>query len=91
MKKTIISALVLSSSFAFAEAPVTDEQKLGYTFGSMVGGQLSNAVKDLDIDAFTAGFNAAYTGNEPELSREDMAGIFLAFQQEQIELQQREQ
>lgn len=91
MKKTIISAFVLSSSLALADAPVTDEEKLGYTFGNMVGSQLGQAIKELDIDAFTAGFNAAYSGSEPELSQEEMAGIFQAFQQEQIAQQQREQ
>ena len=91
MKKTIIAAFALSSSIALAYTPASDEQKLGYTFGTMVGTQLSQGVKDLDIEAFKEGFNAAYAGQDPVLTQEEMAGIFQAFQQQQIAKQQREQ
>lgn len=92
MKKTLISALILSSSLAFAYTPETEEQKLGYTFGFMVGEQLTQVIEDLDIEAFTEGFNTTYKGEEEQLlTQEEMQTIFQTFQEQQIELQQREQ
>jgi len=89
MKKTIIAALTLSTSLAFAAdttfTPETESQKLGYTFGTMVGSQLSQGVENLDIDSFMKGFSSAYKGQEPALSQEELKGIFQAFQQQKME------
>ncbi len=91
MKKTIIATLALSSSLALAYTPASEEQKLGYTFGAMVGGQLSQGIQDLDIEAFREGFSAAYLDQELSLTQEELQTIFQTFQQQQIEQQQREQ
>lgn len=91
MKKTIITALALTSSLALAYTPSTEEQKLGYTFGTIVGGQLGQGIEDLDLDAFSEGFKAAYKGEDLSLSQEELQTIFKAFQQSQIEKQQKEQ
>lgn len=89
MKKTMIAALTLSTSLAFAAdasfTPETDAQKLGYTFGTMVGAQLSQGVEDLDIESFVQGFSSAYKGEAPAISEEELKGIFQAFQQEKME------
>ena len=89
MKKTLIAALTLSTSLAFAAdatySPETESQKLGYTFGTMVGAQLSMGVEDLDIDSFMKGFQSAYKGETPAIPEEELKGIFQAFQQQKME------
>ena len=89
MKKTLIAALTLSTSLAFASdtayTPETESQKLGYTFGTMVGAQLSMGVEDLDIDSFMKGFQSAYKGEAPAIPEEELKGIFQAFQQQKME------
>lgn len=89
MKKTLIAALTLSTSLAFAAdtayTPETESQKLGYTFGTMVGAQLSMGVEDLDIDSFMKGFESAYKGETPAIPEEELKGIFQAFQQQKME------
>lgn len=91
MKKIMTTVLALSSTLAIAYTPETEVQKLGYTFGTMVGAQLSQGVQDLDMDSFQEGFNAAYKGEEPTITQEEMQTIFQTFQQQQIEKQQKEQ
>ena len=85
----MIAALTLSTSLAFAAdatfTPETDSQKLGYTFGTMVGAQLSQGVEDLDLEAFTQGFSSAYKGEAPAIPEDELKAIFQSFQQEKME------
>lgn len=95
MKKTLVAAAVVSSTFTFADnhgaALETDAAKLGYSIGSMFGGRMSGDFKDLDLEAFKAGFEDAYTGAEPKMTQEEIVGTIQAFQQKQMEEMQREQ
>lgn len=94
MKKTLVAALVVSSvSMAHASDVELDtqQQKLGYSIGTVIGGRMSADADSLDLDAFNAGFKDAFTGAEPALSMEDIQATIQAFQMEQMQKAQQEQ
>ena len=61
----------------------TEASKLGYTFGSQIGGQLagSGIGDDVDIDAVVAAIRDVFGGNEPRMTAEQMQQTQAAFQQ----------
>ena len=95
MKKTLVAALVMSSiSMAQADDHVeldSKEQKLGYAIGTMFGGRMASDFDGLDLDAFKAGFEDSFKGNEPQMTMEEVQTTIQTFQQEQMEKAQREQ
>ena len=91
MKKTLLAAaltgaLISATSVQAAEL-ATDEQKLGYSLGLILGEKLKADIEDLDIDAFRQGMEAIYTGAEPKLSQEEVSGVMQAFQMKKMEEQ----
>jgi FKBP-type peptidyl-prolyl cis-trans isomerase len=78
---------------AFADAPETEAEKLGYLFGLELGGNLRQQQLDsIDIDALIDGLRTAYEGGEPALSTEEIVKIREAYlmrmQQERAESEQ---
>ena len=72
-KKTKLSTIALDS----------DASKLGYTFGSQIGGQLAGAGvgDDVDVDAVVAAIRDVFGGNEPRMTLDEMQQAQAAFQQ----------
>ena len=96
MKKTLIAALVMSSvSFAHADdSSVTldsKEQKLGYSIGTMFGSRMAQDFSDLDMETFIAGFKDSFSGEEGQMTLEEVSSTIQAYQQEQAAAAQAEQ
>ncbi|MCZ2720990.1 FKBP-type peptidyl-prolyl cis-trans isomerase [Marinomonas sp. 15G1-11] len=98
MKKTLIAALVLSSTtFAYADSDSSSltleskEQRLGYSVGSMFGGRMGQDFSDLDLETFITGFKDAYAGKELALTETEITESIQMFQQEQLAKAQIEQ
>jgi FKBP-type peptidyl-prolyl cis-trans isomerase FklB len=94
MKKTLLSlALIGASAFASAAEPLksldTQDQKVSYSFGLVLGKRMTNDMPDLNIDVFVQGLKDAYSGNAQLISDDQVAKILSDFQrdlqQKQIE------
>nr|WP_328797980.1 FKBP-type peptidyl-prolyl cis-trans isomerase [Marinobacterium alkalitolerans] len=88
------SMLAIALGGALMTAPVvqadtleTDQQKLSYSLGLILGERLQADVDDLDIDAFTQGVEAIYNEETPLLDQEQMAAVMQAFQARKMEEQ----
>ena len=80
MKKVICCAVMAISMFFCAcgncaESNITKEKidseksvKYGYALGSDVGRNLKKQKFDFDVNAFVAGFKAAFTGTESKMT-----------------------
>ena len=69
--KTLISRLAVTSAIGLAATPAAAEidlnnaeQKVSYSLGTLVAGQLANDFDNLNLEAFVEGFNAAYLGQK---------------------------
>ena len=101
MKKTLVAVAVASVMLvgcgpdkeqpAQAEKPYTletEEQKLGYSLGLMLGERLKSDVDELDIEALRRAVESVYSGAEPLLTPEEVEATMMAFQQKKIQEQQ---
>ncbi|WP_019622733.1 FKBP-type peptidyl-prolyl cis-trans isomerase [Amphritea japonica] len=101
MKKTLVAvavaSIVLVGCGAEKEpaAPVekpytleTDQQKLGYSLGLMLGERLKADVEELDVDALRRAVETVYSGAEPLLKPEEVEATMMAFQKKKVEEQQ---
>lgn len=79
MKKYVLMSLICLSTNAFAEQPVTeastDRQKVGYSFGYLMGKSNANALEDLDLDSFMQGFKQGFSTEQPTLTNEQMVQV----------------
>lgn len=70
-----------------ATAPITDSspdtQKVGYSFGYIIGKSNSDALKNLDLDAFVLGFKDGYSGKEGGLTDDQIKATLLKYKQAQ--------
>ena len=83
MKQTLLAiamGAVLAAPMVSAAELKTEEQKVSYSVGAIMGQQLSQ-IPDLDYDAFLAAVKDAYEGKQPQLSNEEMQTVMAAFQQ----------
>ncbi|MCS2607934.1 FKBP-type peptidyl-prolyl cis-trans isomerase [Halomonas dongshanensis] len=87
LTSTALTGLLLVAPFA-AAAPETDEQRLAYSFGVMLGESMRADVEDLDLDAFTDGVRDVFEENELALSDEEMTETLVAFQERAMAEQQ---
>lgn len=90
MKKTWLAAALataITAPTAFANELTTDEQKLSYSLGLIVGGQLHTEVKELDLDAFQQGLKSVYANEKPALTQEEVNQVMVTFQQKKMEEQ----
>lgn len=67
-----------------ATASVTDQstdlQKVGYSLGYMMAQSNKDAIDDLDLETFDAGFRDGYTGKESVLTKEQMEAVLTSYQ-----------
>ena len=96
MKKIICCAVMAASMFFCAcgncaEGKITKEKidsdkqvKYGYALGSDVGRNLKRQNFDFDVNAFVAGFKAAFTGAESNMTEEEIGTALQEFQTEMI-------
>lgn len=61
----------------------TELQKVGYSFGYIMGKSNTEAVKDLDVNSFIQGFRDGYAGKPAGLSEEQMKAALLEYKQKQ--------
>ena len=77
---TSLSLAVALPSLALA-APKTEEDRIGYSLGIMVGRQLQQDISDLDTDSFGEALEDLYKGNTPSLKDEEIAQTLDKLQQ----------
>lgn len=87
MKKTLLAmamtALVAAPS-AYAATLETDDQKISYSFGLMVAGQIKPGFEQLDIEAFTAAVNDTFKGKDPQLNPQEVEAVLKAYQEKKV-------
>ncbi len=92
MKKTLIavalSGALLSAPALQAEELSTDQEKLSYSLGLILGQKLKMDIEDLDIDAFRSGVETVYSEEDPLLTQEEMGAVMQSFQQQKMQEQQ---
>ncbi len=59
----------------------TDVQKVGYSFGFLMGQGNKDAINDLDTETFVAGFRDGYAGKPGKLTEEQMQATLMAYKQ----------
>lgn len=91
MKKSMLAialgGALIAAPMVQAEALETEQQKLSYSLGLILGERLQADVDDLDIKAFSQGVEAVYSGETPLLNQEQMAEVMQAFQTRKMEEQ----
>lgn len=91
MKKSMLaialSGALVASTAAQAEALETEQQKLSYSLGLILGERIQADVDNLDIDAFTRGVEAVYQEETPLLDQQQVAEVMQAFQSRKMEEQ----
>jgi FKBP-type peptidyl-prolyl cis-trans isomerase len=75
--KTMISRLAVTSAIGLAATPAAAEidldnieQKVSYSLGTLVAGQLANDFDNLNLEAFVEGFNASYLGQKTLINQQ---------------------
>ncbi|MCP5207746.1 MAG: FKBP-type peptidyl-prolyl cis-trans isomerase [Hahellaceae bacterium] len=65
----------------------TDEQKVGYSFGMMLGKRMVSDTPELDINAFVQGIKDGFSGQSPLLTETQINEVIQGFQVKQREVQ----
>jgi FKBP-type peptidyl-prolyl cis-trans isomerase FklB len=85
--KTLISRLAVTSviglaaTSAAAEIDLNNaEQKVSYSLGTLVAGQLANDFDNLNLEAFVEGFNAAYLGQKTLVTEKEAVSTVQEYQ-----------
>ena len=92
--KKIALAVMMAGSVSLtqglhAQTLATDEQKLSYSLGVMIGENiLIQDFKTLDVDAFRQGIDTVYGNQEALMTSEEIMATMQAFQQQQMQAQQ---
>lgn len=84
-----MSGMVCAANKDAAQAITVDSpetQKLGYSFGYIIGKSNSEAMKNLDMDAFVTGFKDGYSGSAGALTDDQIKSSILKYKQAQDEL-----
>ena len=80
----VTSALALSATTAQADINLEDmQQKVSYSIGILIAGQLVNDFDDLDLNAFVEGFNQNYNGEATAISPQEAMQTVQAYQRDQ--------
>ena len=92
MNKTLL-AVALSGALASAPALhaqelTTEQEKLSYSLGLILGQKLKMDIEDLDVDAFRSGVETIYSDEEPLLNDQQIGEVMQGFQQRKMEEQQ---
>lgn len=89
MKKTVLAVALSAAMVAPTISAVelkTDDQKVSYSVGLMVGEQLKT-IPDLDFDAFYEAVQTTYNGKEAKLTPEQVREVMEAYQKKQMAAQ----
>ena len=79
----VTSALALSATTAQADINLEDtQQKVSYSIGILIAGQLANDFDDLDLNAFVEGFNQNYNGEATAISPQEAMQTVQAYQRD---------
>lgn len=70
-----------SSSAASVTLKSTDNQKVGYSFGYLMGKSNAEAIADLDVEKFFAGFRDGYGQKASRLTEDDMRKTLIAYKE----------
>jgi len=94
MKKTFLAvamaSLVAVTSAVQADALDTEDKKLSYSLGLILGDKLKQDLDTLDIESFRQGIEAIYKGEEPLLNKDQVGEVMQAFQMKKMEEQRQE-
>lgn len=80
-----LAALLLCSGSLYAKTITTkssEAEQVGYSFGYLMGKNNADALKDIDLDAFSHGLKAAAAGQQATLTEEDMAKVLLQYKRQ---------
>ncbi|MFW1678034.1 FKBP-type peptidyl-prolyl cis-trans isomerase [Pontibacter sp. JAM-7] len=87
MKKTMLAVALsvgMVSPLVNAVELKTEEQKVSYSVGLMVGEQLKS-IEKFDFEAFLAAAKVVYQDKEPQMSVEEVRTVMKAFQDRKME------
>ena len=92
-----LAALLLCSGSLYAKeitTKSTEAEQVGYSFGYLMGKNNADALKDINLDAFSRGLKAAAAGQQATLTEEEMGKVLLQYKRqadarELIELKQK--
>ena len=77
----VTSAIGLAATSAAAETDLNNaEQKVSYSLGTLVAGQLASDFDNLNLEAFVEGFNAAYLGQKTLVNEEEAVSTVQEYQ-----------
>ncbi|WP_415902327.1 FKBP-type peptidyl-prolyl cis-trans isomerase [Neptuniibacter sp. QD29_5] len=91
MKQTLLAVALgaaMVSPMVSAVELKTEEQKVSYSVGLMVGEQLKT-IPNVDFDAFLEAAKTTYGDKEPKLSPDQVREVMTAFQKKQMEEQKK--
>lgn len=80
-----LMVLLLSSGSLFAKEinnTSSEAEKIGYSFGYLMGRSNADALKDLDLDAFSQGLKTAAAGQKSSLSDEEMTQVLTQYKRQ---------
>ena len=84
---TAYAAPAKSTSNSAAASSLTEKsselQKVGYSFGYIMGKSNTESVKDLDVNTFIQGFRDGYAGKPASLTEEQMKAALLEYKHRQ--------
>jgi FKBP-type peptidyl-prolyl cis-trans isomerase len=91
MKKAVL-ALALSSAMlatpSQATELTTDDQKLSYGMGLVLGERLMADFDSLDYDLLSQGVKDMFEGNKPLMTMQELSDVMMAFQAKKLEAEQ---
>jgi len=84
---TLCAAVALSGAAFAAEKPAlkSDKEKLGYSIGMDIGGNLKRQSIEVDPDALAKGIRDAYSGKKTLLTDEEARQVIQNFQKQMME------
>lgn len=80
-----LMVLLLSSGSLFAKEInniSSEAEKIGYSFGYLMGHSNADTLKDLDLDAFSQGLKTAAAGQQSSLSDEEMTQVLTQYKRQ---------
>lgn len=80
-----LMVLLLSSGSLFAKKinnTSSEAEKIGYSFGYLMGRSNADTLKDLDLDAFSQGLKTAAAGQKSSLSDEEMTQVLTQYKRQ---------
>lgn len=92
MKKTVLAVALSAAMVAPTISAVelkTDDQKVSYSVGTIMGKQLQQ-IPNLNYDAFFTAMKTAYEGKESKLTDEEIQSVMAGFQQRLMDEQKKQ-